>query len=191
MDGLTFPGGLTTARTTSAGASRPSTRRPARSTDLYTECDGRPAAGARTTWCSTPTAASTSPTTASSTTRSGSHQIAGIYYAQADGSGIKEVVFPSDDPNGIGLSPDGTKLYWAETWRGRILQRDIIAPGEVVEPGLVDTSQCLYGFPGFQLLDSLAVDSRRQRVRRDDRQRRRLGRLARRASSSTSSRPAT
>ena len=35
----------------------------------------------------------------------------------------------------------------------------ISAPGEVVAPGLVDTSQCLYGFPGFQLLDSLAVDS--------------------------------
>ena len=87
------------------------------------------------------------------------HKIAGIYYAQADGSGIKEVVYPSDDPNGIGLSPDGTKLYWAETWRGRILQRDITAPGEVIEPGLVDTAQCLYGFPGLQLLDSLAVDS--------------------------------
>ena len=87
------------------------------------------------------------------------HQIAGIYYAKADGSAITEVVYPSDDPNGIGLSPDGTKLYWAETWRGRILQRDIVAPGEVSEPAIVDPSQCLYGFPGLQLLDSLAVDS--------------------------------
>ena len=112
-----------------------------------------------TTWSSTPTAGSTSPTTASSTTRSGSHKIAGIYYAQADGSGIKEVVYPTDDPNGIGLSPDGTTLYWAETWPGRLMQRTISAPGEVVAPGLVDTSQCLYGFPGFQLLDSLAIDS--------------------------------
>ena len=51
------------------------------------------------------------------------HQIAGIYYARADGSEIREVVYPSDDPNGIGLSPDGTTLYWAETWRGRILRR--------------------------------------------------------------------
>ncbi len=38
------------------------------------------------------------------------------------------------------------------------MQRDITAPGEVAEAGLVDTSVCLYGFPGFQLLDSLAVD---------------------------------
>ena len=87
------------------------------------------------------------------------HHLSGIYYAKADGSAITEVVFPVDDPNGIGLSPDGSTLYWAETWRGRILQRSIVAPGELSVPGLVDTAQCLYGFPGLQLLDSLAVDS--------------------------------
>ena len=86
------------------------------------------------------------------------HHLSGIYYAKADGSSISEIVFPVHDPNGIGLSPDGTKLYWAETWHGRIMQRDIIAPGVVAEAGPVDTSVCLYGFPGFQLLDSLAVD---------------------------------
>jgi gluconolactonase len=84
--------------------------------------------------------------------------LSGIYYAKADGSFIEEVIFPLHDPNGIGLSPDGTKLYWAETWHGRVMQRDIVAPGQVSQPSLVDTTQCLYGFPGFQLLDSLAVD---------------------------------
>ena len=29
----------------------------------------------------------------------------GIYYAQADGTAIREVVFPAASPNGIGLSP--------------------------------------------------------------------------------------
>ncbi len=29
----------------------------------------------------------------------------------------------------------------------------------MAEAGIVDTSVCLYGFPGFQLLDSLAVDA--------------------------------
>jgi gluconolactonase len=85
--------------------------------------------------------------------------LTGIYYAKADGSHIREVVFPAHEPNGIGLSPDGTILYWAETWTGRVMRRRITAPGEVEEPLLVDTWQCLYGFPGFQLLDSLAVDS--------------------------------
>ena len=86
-------------------------------------------------------------------------RLSGIYYAKADGSYIEEMVFPVHDPNGIGLSPDGSKLYWAETWHGRVMQRDVVAPGKLGEVTLVDTSQCLYGFPGFQLLDSLAVDS--------------------------------
>jgi gluconolactonase len=85
--------------------------------------------------------------------------LSGIYYAKADGSYIEEVIFPIHDPNGIGLSPDGSKLYWAETWHGRIMQRDIVAPGKIAPVELVDPSQCLYSFPGFQLLDSLAVDS--------------------------------
>jgi gluconolactonase len=86
-------------------------------------------------------------------------KVTGIYYGKADGSLVKEIVFPAHDPNGIGLSPQGDKLYWAETWNGRIMQRVISAPGEIVEASIVDTSVCLYGFPGFQLLDSLAVDS--------------------------------
>jgi gluconolactonase len=85
-------------------------------------------------------------------------KVTGIYYGKADGSLVKEIVFPAHDPNGIGLSPQGDKVYWAETWNGRIMQRDISAPGEIVEASIVDTSVCLYGFPGFQLLDSLAVD---------------------------------
>mgnify|MGYP006270726135 FL=1 len=84
--------------------------------------------------------------------------LTGICYAKADGSMIKEIVFPAHEPNGIGLSPDGKKLYWAETWTGRVMQRDIVGPGEIIEPNILDTSACLYGFPGFQLLDSLAVD---------------------------------
>jgi gluconolactonase len=38
-----------------------------------------------------------------------------ICYARADGSMIKEMVFPIVKPNGIGLSPDGKTLYCAET----------------------------------------------------------------------------
>lgn len=84
--------------------------------------------------------------------------LTGIYYAKADGSSIKEIVFPAHEPNGIGLSPDGATLYWAETWTGRIMRRKIVSPGVVEEPDLVDTWQCLYGLPDFQLLDSLGVD---------------------------------
>ena len=79
----------------------------------------------------------------------------GIYYAKSDGSFIEEVAFPTDGPNGIGLSPDEKTVYWAETHTGRVYQRAITSPGKLAPP---DASTVLCGLPGYQLLDSLAVD---------------------------------
>jgi gluconolactonase len=82
----------------------------------------------------------------------------GIYYAKTDGSMIKEVIFPAESPNGVGLSPDGTKLYWAETYTGRVYQATVTAPGETTPFSSIDPSGLLCGLPGLQFLDSLAVD---------------------------------
>jgi gluconolactonase len=54
-----------------------------------------------------------------------------IYYARPDGSLIKEVVFPIDGPNGIGLAPGDTRLYAAQTFEGRVWQCDLPRTGEV------------------------------------------------------------
>lgn len=81
----------------------------------------------------------------------------GIYYAKSDGSFIEEVVFPVDSPNGIGLSPSGDRVYWAETHTGRVYQRSVVAPGKV-GPITPDVPTMLCGLPGYQLFDSLAVD---------------------------------
>jgi len=81
--------------------------------------------------------------------------VGAIYYAQPDGSSIREVVFPSAAPNGIGLSPDGTRLYWAETHTGRVYARNVTGPGQVAHPGMGDM---ICGLPGMQLFDSLGVD---------------------------------
>ncbi len=81
-----------------------------------------------------------------------------IYYARADGSLIRQVVAPVDSPNGIGLSPDGSQLYWAETHTGRVFRRTVASPGELVAVSMIDPSVVLHGLPGMQLLDSLAVD---------------------------------
>src|SRR5437868_4153167 len=44
----------------------------------------------------------------------------GLYYAKADGSLIREVVYPLVTPNGVGLSPDGRTLYVSETEPGHV-----------------------------------------------------------------------
>ena len=126
-------------------------------TDLYTECDGRPLRapndlvfdGHGGFWFTDhgirDNAARTS-------------DLTGIYYAKADGSAISEQAFPVEGPNGIGLSPDGTTLYWAETHLGRVMRRAVTAPGVLAPAVPLDTTACLVGLPGVQLLDSLAVD---------------------------------
>ena len=67
-------------------------------------------------------------------TRARERDVTGIFYAKADGSALEEVVFPSENPNGIGLSPDGTRLYAAETYTCRLMAFDVTAPGTVA-PG--------------------------------------------------------
>ena len=58
-----------------------------------------------------------------------------LYYAQADGSDIQEVAFPLERPNGVVLSPDGKRVYVAETTTGRILYWALEAPGQLRKPG--------------------------------------------------------
>ena len=58
-----------------------------------------------------------------------------IYYALADGSRIVEVAGHALTPNGIGLSPDGTVLYVAETEPARLWAFDIASPGVARKQG--------------------------------------------------------
>jgi len=89
-----------------------------------------------------------------------------VYYAKPDGSLIKEMVFPIDGPNGVGLAPSDKRLYVAQTFEGRVWQWDIPRPGELARaageggPLLAGPGggKLLMGLPGYQLLDSLAVD---------------------------------
>ncbi len=88
------------------------------------------------------------------------HDIVGIFYAKADGSFMEEVIFPSYNPNGIGLSPDGKTLYAAETYTCRLTAFNIIAPGKVDDsagpggPGIP-----LYRPAGYKFFDSLGVEA--------------------------------
>jgi gluconolactonase len=84
----------------------------------------------------------------------------GLYYAKADGSMIKEVVFPLQSANGVGLSPDERTVYIADTYSARLMAFDVSAPGEIIPSGSpVGAARYVASAPGHCYFDSLAVDS--------------------------------
>ena len=127
-------------------------------TTLYTECDGHRLCGPNDIvfdaeggmWF-----------TDLGKTRAREMDRGGVYYAKADGSFIKEVAFPLLMANGIGLSPDGTRLYAAETDACRLLAWDITGPGTVAKkpwpmPGGGDV---ICRPEGYKRFDSLALEA--------------------------------
>lgn len=85
----------------------------------------------------------------------------GIFYAKADGSYIEEVIFPMEGPNGIGLSPDESELYIAETHTGRLWAYELAGPGRLKGERRTrpDGGRLVEGRPGYFFFDSLAVDA--------------------------------
>lgn len=126
--------------------------------DLYTACDGRPLRGPNDIvfdatggfWF-----------TDLGKMRARDRDRTGVYYAHVDGSSIREVLFPLDGgPNGIGLSPDGRRLYVAETYTGRLWAWDVPSPGTVgPAPAMGNGGTLLHARPGAEMFDSLAVDA--------------------------------
>lgn len=53
----------------------------------------------------------------------------GLYYAAADGSSVTEVAHGLWGANGVGLSPEGDRVYVAESFTGRLVGWDLEAPG--------------------------------------------------------------
>ncbi len=85
-----------------------------------------------------------------------------VYYAKADGSIIREAIFPLERPNGIGLSPDGRTLYVVETPTARCWAFALSAPGEIASANGVyrgEKGRVVVGLGGYQMFDSLAVDA--------------------------------
>jgi gluconolactonase len=85
-----------------------------------------------------------------------------VYYAKADGSAIREAIFPLERPNGIGLSPDGRTLYVVETPTARCWAFALSGPGEIRSangPYRGEKGRVVAGLGGYQMFDSLAVDA--------------------------------
>ena len=146
-------------------------------TDLYTECNGLPLRAPNDLVFDT---AGGFWFTDHGIREDRKSDLTSIYYALPDGSSVREVVHPVDAPNGIGLSPDGATVYWAETYNGRVMRRTVTAPGEVERTGTYSAE----GVPGRAARAAVpglaGRRRRRQRVRRHHLQRWRHGDLTRR-----------
>ncbi|CDO37842.1 SMP-30/gluconolactonase/LRE family protein [Novosphingobium sp. KN65.2] len=82
-----------------------------------------------------------------------------IYYAKADGSGIRQALGGLNGPNGIGLSPDEKTLYWAETPTARLWAAEISGPGQVAQASVPWLpGRLVLTMPGYCYFDSLAVE---------------------------------
>ncbi len=77
----------------------------------------------------------------------------GLYYAQADGSGLTEAAYGLWGPNGVGLSPAEDRVYVAESFSGRLMAWDLDGPGRVRH----SRGTCVAATKGH--FDSLAVEA--------------------------------
>jgi len=83
----------------------------------------------------------------------------GLYYARADGSKITKVLRELTSPNGVGLSPDGKHVYYAETFPGRLWELPLTAPGVAAMPGGFTPANFVGAYPGLAYFDSLGVQA--------------------------------
>jgi gluconolactonase len=126
-------------------------------TVLYTECDGHPLMGPNDLVFDTTGGMWF---TDHGKVRERERDHGGVYYAAPDGSSIVEAIYPLESPNGIGLSPEGDRLYVAETHTGRVYWWPVESPGVVAKRSPVGHGGLLLaGLSGLQLFDSLGVDS--------------------------------
>jgi len=77
--------------------------------------------------------------------------VGAIHYAHPDGTDIRVVASSLEFPNGMGLSPDGRRLYVSETYSGRVLAWDVADDGDLHDRALLHTAEG-HGW------DGLAVD---------------------------------
>jgi len=83
--------------------------------------------------------------------------LSGLYYGRPNGASLDEVSFGGTGYNGVGLSPDETVVYAAETFTGRLIAFDLIGPGKVMKGG---RGGRVVGAPkGRTYFDSLAVQA--------------------------------
>lgn len=87
------------------------------------------------------------------------HAHGALYYARADGSKITLVLRELISPNGVGLSPDGKTVYYAETFPGRLWSLPLTAPGKRGKVEGFTPGAFVGAYPGLAYFDSLGVQA--------------------------------
>ena len=82
-----------------------------------------------------------------------------LFHAGADGTRISRQRDELLAPNGVGLSPGDLCVYVADTHLQRLWAFDLEAPGRLAPPPWPAPGRVIANLPGYQLLDSLAVEA--------------------------------
>jgi gluconolactonase len=89
----------------------------------------------------------------------GGRRFGALYHAGSDGASLSRQRHDLMSPNGIGLSPDQRTVYVADTWLQRLWAFDVAEPGVLAPPPGYAPGRVVANLPGYQLLDSLAVEA--------------------------------
>lgn len=88
--------------------------------------------------------------------------VGAVYYMKPGATELVEIVHGMLPANGVGLSPDETTVYVAETPTGRLWAFDISSPGEIRRREAIYRGEMgwpLAGLGGYQMFDSLALEA--------------------------------
>jgi gluconolactonase len=84
---------------------------------------------------------------------------AGLYYAKADGSLIREVVYPMSSTNGICLAPDGQTVYVAVPEERTVVAFPVTGEGTVDRGTGFKPGRVVIALPPDVLLDSMKMEA--------------------------------
>ncbi len=81
----------------------------------------------------------------------------GLFYLANGASEAVELDHHHTSPNGVGLSPDETTVYMADTMTCRLWAFDLTAPGKIERASPFNLGRVVATMPDLQYFDSLAV----------------------------------
>jgi gluconolactonase len=89
----------------------------------------------------------------------GIRRLGALYYLEPGGGRLTRPRDSLFSPNGVGLSPDEAVVYMADSHMGRVWAFDLSGPGKVASTRGRGPGRVLVNLPGYQPLDSLAVEA--------------------------------